>query len=679
MGKRMIWLSVLIALMFSYLIWKLYEVQIKRHEELFEKARRKYTAVRTTDGKRGEIYDHSGHLLVANTPCYDVCADPSIAGTEEKCREIALFLTGPLEVPAQEIFKKLMNKSIVSKNRDGTESTRPRKFVILKPKVEFELVEKLREKTKNLGYKTIFYRETTKRYYPKKQLLANILGFTTFDHDKTVAVIGLEKFFDTEMRSVQGRIVYERSRDGLPLTYGRSIISHEDQDGWNVFLTIREPLQSILEEELNNVMAKSNPRAAYAVMADPYTGDILAAAQRPTFDPNDRKSIRADAWRNRITEDTYEPGSVMKPIAVSGALDRGIVTPNTRFYCEKGRWLFAGKFLNDSHPMGNLTVSEIIAQSSNIGTAKIAIQMGDQMLYDTLRGFGIGQRTGIPLRPETRGLFPPVKRWSKLSISRISIGQGVSVSPLQLLRAYCMLANGGYPVKLRLVDRFQNPADGTVKKVEVEKTESIFRRKETHREMVAMLKSVTAPGGTARAAAVRGYYVAGKTGTAQKVENRKYSKSKYVASFVGFVPADKPRFVLVVSVDEPKGDYYGGKVAGPVFRAIAERSLKYMNVPPDYDADALDREKKAAQKRKQEMLQRERQLKREAQKKDVKKETKKEDKKEVQKPHSHPEKRKTPARKPKSQPQKKRSSEPPRSKNTVPGYKYITISSSYRR
>ena len=607
MGRRMIVVAILLLGLFAYILWQLYTVQIKRHEELYKKARMKYTTVKTMNGKRGEIYDYSGNLLVGNIPCSDVCADPSIAGDADRCRVIARFLAEKLEISEESVFEKLMDKEIVTKNADGTKRVRQRKFVIIKGKVDYEIAERLKLETARLGYKCVFYRETTRRYYPKKQLLANVLGFTNLDRDQVVAVIGLEKFYDNKMRSVQGLERYERSRDGLPIAYGNSSMK-EDKDGFNVYLTIQEPIQAILEEELDKFMERCNPSAAYAVMADPYTGDIIAVAQRPTFDPNDRKSMKPNAWRNRIAEDTFEPGSTIKPLVVAGAMDRGIIAPDTRFDCEKGLWFYGGKRLKDSHPMGNLTVSEIIQHSSNIGTAKIALVMGEKTLDEVLRSFGLGARTGIPLKPETVGIFRPRKQWDTLSITRFPIGQGLAVSPLQLVRSYCILANGGHPVKLRLVDRIENPATGIEQKIPLEKPDSIFKNPSTHGKIVDMMKKVTGEGGTARQAAVRGYYVAGKTGTAQKFMNGAYSKSKYIANFVGFVPADNPRFVLLVTADEPKGGYYGGSVAGPTFRTIAERTLKYLNVKPDYDADARDQELKLAKKKKLEEMRREREL-----------------------------------------------------------------------
>lgn len=650
MGRRMLVLVCFFLLFAIYLAYSLYTVQIQRHEELYRKARQKYTTVKRIAGKRGEIFDFDGNLLVGNIPCSDVCADPSIAGDPARCRTIARLLGKRLQIDPKSVYEKLMDKEIVTKDKDGNLRRRARKFVILKARVDYECAERLKLETRKLGYNCIFFRETTKRNYPKNQLLANILGFTNLDRDHLVAVIGLEKFFDKNMKSVQGESRFERARDGLPLAYGNTL-TRKDQDGFNVYLTIREPIQSILEEELDKLMVRCRPRAAYAVMADPFTGDIIAAAQRPTFNPNDRSSMAPDSWRNRIAEDTFEPGSIMKPFAVAGALDNGIVRPDTRFDCEKGLWYYGGRSLKDSHPMGNLTVSEIIQHSSNIGTAKIALLMGEKLLDRTLRSFGFGQRTGIPLKPETAGIFRPLSRWDTLSITRFPIGQGIAASPLQIVRGYCMLANGGHPVKLRLVDRLENPETGIVNKTPLEKTESLFKNPQTCRELVRMMVSVTEPGGTARGAAVRGYYTAGKTGTAQKFVNGAYSKSKYIANFVGFVPAGNPRFVLLVSADEPQGGYYGGKVAGPAFREIAERTLKYMNVKPDYDADAREKEEKLAAR--QRWLQKQKELK---------------------------EKENRPVARPRNvQPARKTPNVSPRRNGSQPKYRYITISRADNR
>ncbi len=580
-GARMKLSIVLFALIFLYLGVHLYGVQIIRHDELYTKAKSKYTCVTTKSGKRGEIYDCSGNLLVGNAPCTDICADPSAAGEEEDCRKTAEFFARELKLDKDSVYERLMDKTIVTKDEDGTERKSSRKFAVIQAKVDFDQAERIKIDVENLKLKGIIFRESSKRFYPKNQLLANILGFTNIDREKVVAVIGLEKFFDQPMKSTKTVSEFERARDGLPLNYGNASFN-EVKDGLNIYLTVKEPIQAILEEELDNLMAKHGPRAAYAIMAEPNTGDIIAVAQRPTFNPNDRNSMSPDGWRNRIAEDTFEPGSTMKPFTVAAALDYGVVTPTTVFDCEKGHWFYCGKILRDSHPLGMLTVSQIIQKSSNVGTAKIALELGERRVHDNLRAFGFGERTGVPLNPETSGIFRPLKKWDGLSITRFVIGQGIAASPLQLVRGYCALANGGKPVKLRLVDRIENPATGIVRKMPFTEAESIFKNPSTHDKIVDMMESVTEDGGTATGAAVPGFKVAGKTGTSQKWVNGAYSSTQFYATFIGFVPADKPAFVLMVTADEPKGGHFGGSVSGPYFRAIAERTLKYMNVPPEF-------------------------------------------------------------------------------------------------
>ncbi|OQA84563.1 MAG: Penicillin-binding protein 2 [Lentisphaerae bacterium ADurb.Bin242] len=584
----------LFGLLFVLLVYHLYTVQILRHEELFSKAKAKYTIEKEYDGIRGEIFDYDGNLLVGNTPYGCVIGDPSAITSEKECRETAAFLARELSVDEDRLFRQLNRKKTIVTEKDGTKKVVERRYVLIDNYIEFNKFERHRLNIMKANLRGIKCLVNMKRTYPKNEMLSNILGFTNIDRDRVIARSGLEKFYDRNMSSVAGKMKYERSRDGIPLSFGE-VSKKKEHDGYNLYLTIREPIQAILEEEIDKLMESTKAVRAYAVMADPYTGDILAVAQRPTFNPNDRSTLKEFTSRNPIAEMAFEPGSIMKPFPVAGALDRGVVTPETRFDCEHGRWFYAGKLLRDSHPMGVLTVSEIIQQSSNIGTAKIAIELGEPNLRKTLEGFGFGQKTGAPLRPETIGLF--YKNPTKISITRYPIGQGISASPLQIVRAYCILANGGHSVQLRFVDRIQNPDTGEVQKVPVQRGQALFRNPSTHREIVDMMKRVTEPGGTAKNAAIRGYHVAGKTGTAQKAVNGVYSHEKYTASFVGFVPADNPRFVLLVTADEPQGAYYGGAVSGPYFKSIAERTLKYLHVPPDVNFETYDANLKLAEQK----------------------------------------------------------------------------------
>lgn len=581
---------IFIILLFCYLAAVLYNVQVLRHDELFSKAKNKYTSIKTTKGKRGEIFDYAGNLLVGNVPCSDICVDPLIIIEERKCHEVAEFFAKKLNLDYKEIYEKI-SKRTRKKIVDGKSITKPNRYALIATKIELDVAESLRKEIEALKIKGVFFNESSKRFYPKNTFLANILGFISEDKENMMGVVGIEKFFDKKIAPNSVKISYERSRDGVPLASSsdeQEEAVDDVRDGLNIYLTIKEPIQAILEEELDALVEKWKPKAAYAIMVDPYNGNIIALAQRPTYNPNERNNMNPDAWRNRITEDIFEPGSTMKPFAISGALDAGLIKPETTFDCEKGRWYYTGKLLRDSHPYGTLSVTQIIQKSSNIGTAKVALLMGDQKLHETLKAFGFGQRTGVPLKPETRGIFRPLKDWDRLSITRFPIGQGIAVSPLQLARAYCMLANGGRYLNLRLVDKIENPDTGIVIKPPVDLGFKIFKNKDTQKQIVQMMKLVTQEGGTAKEAAVRGYYSAGKTGTSQKFANGQYSESNFFATFVGFVPADKPAFVMLVTADEPQRAHYGGVVAAPMFSKVSEKALRYMNIPTDYPVEEGD-------------------------------------------------------------------------------------------
>ncbi len=578
-------IALVFILFFLLLLARLYYVQVIRHDELYGKARKQYTATRTTVSKRGEIFDSNGNLLVGNIPCDDIIADPSIvAKNPEKCREVSKLLAEYLKLDYGKLYAKLSRRTRTFTDKDGRKATRRIRYAVVARKVPLKISEKLKKiiypENKKKRFRGIFFKETHKRYYPKGKLLANILGFTNVNNGKVIPVMGVERFLNKQISSSESKFRFERSRDGRLLTYSEKK-QGKVHDGWDVYLTVSEPLQAILEEELEKLCAEWKPRAAYAIMADPRTGNILAVAQRPTFNPNDRRKMDPDSWRNRISEDTFDPGSTMKPIAISGAIDAGIVGPYSKVDCEKGVWRYGGRLLHDSHPLGILTVREIVQKSSNIGTAKIALKMGKRLLNRTLRSFGFGSRTGIQLKVETRGLFRKPAEWDKLSITRFPIGQGISCSPLQLVRAYCGLANRGRVPELRLIDRIKDPEKKRAVKMWADKPKLVFRNPATWKTMIDMMVLVTRRGGTAHKAAISGYEVAGKTGTSQKFIDGAYSHSKYFATFIGFVPAYKPAFVLLVTADEPKGADYGGTVSAPTFRRIAQRALLYLDIKPD--------------------------------------------------------------------------------------------------
>ncbi|MDD5727893.1 MAG: penicillin-binding protein 2 [Victivallales bacterium] len=579
-----------VFILFFLCLWgRLYYVQIVRHEELFAKARRQYTITRTTSSRRGEIFDVNGNLLVGNIPCDDIIADPSITSSDpEKCRQLTKLLAYYLKLDSKELYAKLSRGTQTVTDEDGSKKTRKIRYAVVARQVPLKTASELksiiypkdRHKNRKLGFPGIFFKESYKRYYPKGRMLSNILGFTSISEDEVIPVLGIERFMDKKISSSKSKVRYERSRDGRILTYAETP-QDKNHDGWDVFLTISEPLQAILEEELEKLCGKWKPRAAYAIMANPYTGNILAVAQRPTFNPNDRSEMNPASWRSRISADVFDPGSAMKPIAISGAVDAGVVTPDSKLDCEHGAWFYGGRILHDAHPLDVLTVSGIVQKSSNIGTAKIALLMGKERLNDTLRAFGFGARTGIQLQNETRGLFRKPADWDTLSITRFPIGQGIACSPLQLVRAYCALANHGRLPTLRLIDRLRDPSRKHPIKMWTPAPVQIFRNPETWKKMIDMMVLVTQEGGTARQAAIPGYEVAGKTGTSQKFIDGAYSHSKYFATFIGFVPARDPAFVLLVTADEPQGASYGGTVSAPTFKNIAQRALKYLDIKPD--------------------------------------------------------------------------------------------------
>jgi cell division protein FtsI/penicillin-binding protein 2 len=575
---RIIFISVFFLLALIAIILRMYNVQIERHEELFAKAKKTYTSTVKQEGKRGEIFDIKGNLLVGNKPCVNIAADPEAIGDKTKCMQIADYFSKELNLNFDDIYKRLSTKTI-----EGSE--RKIRYVVIKKNIDLQTAERIRKDVKDRKFKGVIFENKTKRFYPKNKLLANILGFINVDGNTVVPEGGVEKVGNSNMSPTKTVSSIERSRKGVRLS-GEEDKIKAVQDGNSVFLTISEPIQMIVEDELDKLMLKFNPEAAYAVMVDPYTGNIMAMAQRPSFDPNDRINMDPKAWRNRITEDSFEPGSIMKSTIVAAAIDMGIITPDTMIDCEGGRWLFCGKVLGEAAGHGHkiISVTEIIQKSSNVGTAKIGVMMGKDKVYETIRNFGFGYKTGIPLKPEALGIMKKPDRWDGLTISRYPIGQTFTVTPLQMVRAYCVLANGGKLVDLRLIYRHKNPSTGEEIKMEIiPNPGSVFKNKNSDKKIVNMLKLVTKKGGTAEKAAVKGYEVAGKTGTAQKLINGVYSDSQGFASFIGFVPADKPAFVLLVTADNPQPVHYGGLVAAPAFSHIAKKTLRFLNVPPEYE------------------------------------------------------------------------------------------------
>lgn len=552
---------------FAVLGYRLYGIQVLRHEELYEKAKAKYTASSTQSGQRGLILDVHGRLLAGNMACRDVLAEPRLFRKEAPV--LVQFLSRRLGVPRDALAEKFA----LAYRED-----KPLVEVVLCRGLDMKKAQDLEADLQKMKVKGIRFVDSYRRYYPKQALLANLIGFVD---SSGVGVAGVEKMQDARLQPGTARSTFERDRKGTPIP-NTLATDGQPHDGASVYLTIDESIQQIVETELRAMVETFQPRAAYGLMANPRTGAILAMAQYPTFNPNDRREMDPEAWQNRMLVEGFEPGSIMKAVPICGAFDYGVVSPGDRFFCENGMWWFHGRSLRDSgHRYQWLNVREIVQKSSNIGTAKIAVErLGEKRLFQIFTRFGFGKPTGIGLENEATGIFRPLARWDGLSISRFPIGQGILVTPLQMVQAYCALANHGDMYQLHFIDR-TGDRGVNVWEFTQPRLKAHVARPEAVAHIVSALTLVCQEGGTAPKAAVEGYEVAGKTGTAQKVVDGQYSYNKYVASFIGFVPADDPAFVLLVVADEPsKGGYYGGTVAAPAFSRIAEQTLRYLQVAP---------------------------------------------------------------------------------------------------
>ena len=437
---------------------------------------------------------------------------------------LATVVSQALAVPRSDLLRKL-DQASANINRP-IEIIAQRDVAIEQAEAVAQALRDARKTDKQKPqFKGVRFTDGARRYYPKGALMANVLGFVGANG---CGVNGIEAVHDSYLQPTLGQAVWERSRRGTRLRDG-DVSEAKPRDGATVYLTIDETVQSIVEEEMLAMVEKFHPKAAYVVMANPATGAIMAMAQYPSFDPNVRSTeAMADGnWKNRILVQGFEPGSIMKPISIAGALQDGVVRLDTTIDCEGGYWVFCGKPLRDSgHTFDDLMVWQVLQKSSNIGTAKIAIAMGEERLFWTLARFGFGQQTGVGLGDESRGIFRQLKNWDGLSISRFPIGQGILTTPLQIVQAYCVLANDGRMMQLRVVDRIEYPDTGEVTVCQPQQRREVISA-QTARQVVAAMKRVTRPGGTAPQAGIEGYDVAGKTGTAQKYDQvtKSYDKA----------------------------------------------------------------------------------------------------------------------------------------------------------
>ncbi len=590
--RRLLTLALLLGAAFVGLGYRLVDLQVWRHGEWSTIAQQNTEREFRLEPRRGDILDAKGNLLATSVPVKTVCADPGLIG--DHYAAMARILAPQLKTDEASLAERL--KPRVLRFATNGEPILDR-HVVLKKKVRIEdwqqLTNVLARQTfgitplkgtnkyylQTLQRKAIFAEEDQLRVYPNQTLAAHVLGFVgVSDQGQMIGADGMEKVMDARLRGVGGWRVTE-------VAGGRELVPMREQnvearDGLNVVLTIDSVIQHILESALAEAMNQHSPASICGIVVRPRTGEILAMATLPTFDPNNPGAASADARRNRVIADVMEPGSTFKIVVVSGALNDHVVRLEDMFDCERGRFPFAGRVLHDHESFGLLSVKNIIARSSNIGAAKIGIRLGQDRLSDYIAAYGFGMRTGLPLPGEVPGIVHSVKNWSKVSVAQIPMGQGIAVTRLQMIMAMCAIANGGWLMHPMIVARLEDADGEVVARYSPQRVRQAVSLPAA-RMMVEALKSVVSPDGTAPKAALERYSVAGKTGTAQKVENGQYVHGKYVASFIGFFPADNPELCISVVLDEPKEGYYGGQVAGPVFKQIAERAASYLNLRPD--------------------------------------------------------------------------------------------------
>ncbi|NQU11697.1 penicillin-binding protein 2 [bacterium] len=536
------------------LAFRLFQLQVLLHDELTAEVDRIHARVVHRLGRRGAILDCKGNLLANSLSTYVVTADPSL--TRGRAVSAARQLAPLLAVDEVELVNRLSRKG---------------RYVRLQKRVGDQTADQVRA----LRIKGIHFEDQFTRSYPNGVLASHVVGFVNAEHR---GVQGIEAVMDEYLKGRPGYEVIERDRKGREIRALRNE-SISPRPGYTVVLTIDQVIQHIAETELEKAMAAHRPQAGIIIVSRPATGEILAMTCRPTYDPNRPGDVPADARRNRAISDVAEPGSTFKVATIAGALQDGLVTPADRFDCENGAFIYAGRALHDAHPYGMLSVDEILYHSSNIGAAKVALRAGPHRVHRYVRGFGFGAKTGIALLGEVSGIVHPLSQWTKLSITRIPMGHEIAVTSLQMLLAMNSVANGGRLMRPLIIKGVIEPSGAPVLQYAPQLAgRPILPR--TSLMMTASLRKVVTPEGTARRAAVPGYDVAGKTGTAQKIENGQYVR-KFYSSFIGYLPAGDPQISILVTLDDPTvGGYYGGTVAGPVFREVAAKVAQYLGIPP---------------------------------------------------------------------------------------------------
>lgn len=559
--KRLRVAQGLFALAVLGILFKGYKLSLSGDERLERWAKSEYEKSITLSPQRGEIYDQKGRSLASSITVKSIYADPrQVKDKGGAARE----LSRSLSLGRNEMLEKLGSK---------------RRFVWIERKVTPDVFSRI----KDLSISGLGALDESKRFYPNIDLASNVLGFTGLDSN---GLSGIELRYDGYLRNRESK--YTRVSDAL----GRRLFTDDlyiiqFDRGNDVYLTLDQAIQYVAEAELDKALERSESSKGYVIVMEPSTGKVLAMVSRPKFNPNDYGKANPSSWMNGAVSLVYEPGSTFKVFVAAAALEEGAIDPKDLFYCKKGSLTVADKNIRDTSDKLWLNPSGIIKYSSNIGAAKIAMALGSEKLYRWVKAFGFGDFTGIDLPGETRGLVRPPSRWTSLDLATIGFGQGIAVSPIQLTAALSSIANGGFRVRPYVVEKVLD-AKGN----EILRNEPKIGPKIISKAVGEMLKSymlgVTEQDGTGSRARMPGFEVAGKTGTAQKLDplTKEYTLDRTVSSFMGFVPVKEPKVAILVVIDEPKGGMFGGEIAAPVFKNIASKTLEYYHViPGDMDLE----------------------------------------------------------------------------------------------
>ncbi len=552
---RLYLLGSILVLWSAGICMRLVYLQIFRYGSFEQKAQHQQQRTEEVSAKRGVIYDRAGRELAMSVAVDSVFAVPS--DIPDLGNTISLISR----------ITKADPRELLAKCKAA------RSFCWVARKADGETAERIRA----LNLRGIYFQKESKRFYPKRDLAAQVIGYVGTDDG---GLSGIEREFDDKLKGEPGRMLI--SVDAHKKWFGS--VEKQPAPGQNVVLTIDEQIQYIAERELETAMAQTHAETGTVIVENPHTGEILALANRPTFNPNLTREITSEKLKNHAVSDVYEPGSTFKLVTISSALEEKLTRPSEVFDCQMGSIVVNGMRIHDDKPWGNLSVAEILAHSSEVGAIKIGLRLGDDRFYKYIRGFGFGQQTGIELPGETRGLSKPANRWSKVSIAAISTGQEIGVTPLQLAAMVSTMANDGVRLPPHIVAGAIEPQQGpqTVAFHPGEGVRVISAT--TAAQMKQMMQGVVLTG-TGRKAILEGYSSAGKTGTAQKVDpvTHAYSRTKYIASFAGFAPINNPSIVVAVIIDSPVGPHHGADVSAPVFQRIAQQVLEYLHTPHDVE------------------------------------------------------------------------------------------------